>query len=92
MKIIIVNNDENLLVTNDENLLVTNDENQDIDIDIITNSLSTINGSDLDGYLISASGEAFNFKQLYNSLTNTFDTSGCFAIDHFYYRFKFWKI
>ena len=65
----------NIIVESNEQLLITNNENQniDIDIDIITNNLLTIDGYDLDGYLTSASGEAFNFKQLYNQEINTFD-------------------
>ena len=84
----------NIIVESNEQLLITNNENQDIDIDIITNSLLTIDGYDLDGYLTSASGEAFNFKQLYNEVTNSFDTSGAsplamFNTDASYGRFNF---
>merc|ERR1711998_102635 len=37
----------------------------------LSNSL-IISGYDLDGYLVSASGELFNLKDIYDSSTNTF--------------------
>lgn len=55
---------------------------------VFTESISyeqvlNLEGVDLDGYLVSASGEAFNFKQMYNSVLNKFDTSGVDVLKYF---------
>ena len=62
--------------------LILNSPYSSIKTDNSSNNLN-IQGVDLDGYLISASGEAFNFKQLYNQVNNTFDTSGVLPLTIF---------
>ena len=59
---------------NNKTNLILNSANTSIKSDNSSNYLN-IQGVDLDGYLISASGEAFNFKSLFDN-NNTFDTSG----------------
>ena len=59
---------------NNKTYLILNSANSSIMSDNSSNYLN-IQGVDLDGYLISASGEAFNFKSLFDN-NNTFDTSG----------------
>tara|TARA_B100001093_G_scaffold517959_1_gene601155 strand:+ start:613 stop:1869 length:1257 start_codon:yes stop_codon:yes gene_type:complete len=67
---------------NNKTYLILNSPYSSIKTDNSSNNLN-IQGVDLDGYLISASGEAFNFKQLYNQVNNTFDTSGVLPLTIF---------
>jgi len=61
--------------------LILNSPYSSIKIDNSSNNLN-IQGVDLDGYLISASGEAYNFKSLFEN-NNTFDTSGVNSLESF---------
>lgn len=57
---------------------IEDSSNAKITINDLVNYEYTMNleGADIDGYLTDASGEAFNFESMYNSVIDEFDVSG----------------
>ena len=85
----IMNSLENTIINNTDN---TDNSDNTLNTDNSDNTLN-IEGYDLDGYLINASGEVYNFKNMYDLNSNEFETSNTntiysFNTDPSYGRFE----